>query len=221
MISAFFKTRPGWTKPFLNCNGFTLPELLIAMAISGIIIAGIVGARLGQQQQSITQQQAVDMQQTVRAAMFLMTSEMRLAGFDPDGNANVGILTAGDLNSAGDTFSFSYIADWDGIDNDDDGAIDESGELATLTYTLEDHDGDGDNDITIDYGSGAVILAENISNLTFVYQDSDNAVTAVPDDIRSIQITVTAITDTGQLNYLAGNNTRSLTSTVKLRNQGL
>ena len=66
-----------------NHKGVTLIELLVAMAAGTILMAAIYGAYQGQQKAFVNQQLMVDMQQNVRAAMLLMTREIRMTGYDP------------------------------------------------------------------------------------------------------------------------------------------
>ena len=77
-----------------NHKGVTLIELLVAMAAGTILMAAIYGAYQGQQKAFVNQQLMVDMQQNVRAAMLLMTREIRMTGYDPaaaDGIDNDGL----------------------------------------------------------------------------------------------------------------------------------
>lgn len=200
-----------------NTKGFTLIELLIAVVIFGAVISGIVASRIRQQDQGITQQQAVEMQQNVRAVIYLMSRELRMAGFNPHYQKyDTGVTVA-----SPNTLSFTLVASDDGDNNDGDGETDEDGELETVTYAFQDSDGDGDNDITVDYnGGGAQLISENIQNLVFSYFDETGAVTADPEEVRSIQIAITATTDIGELARSATNNTRSLSTLVYLRNLG-
>ena len=62
-------------------HGLTLIELLIAMVISGILIAAIYRTFIGQQKIYTVQEQVVDMQQNVRGAINRMMREVRMAGF--------------------------------------------------------------------------------------------------------------------------------------------
>ena len=97
--------------PVKNHDGFTLTELMIAVGISGIILAAIFITFTSQQKSQFTQQLVVDMQQNTRAALFMMQREIRMAGFDPtwdDGN--------------GDGEDDNRVSD--GIDNDCDGLSD-------------------------------------------------------------------------------------------------
>jgi type IV pilus assembly protein PilW len=72
-----------------DSGGFTLIELMIAIAIAAILVSAIYVSVISQQKTQFTQQLVVDMQQNARAALFLMQREIRMAGFDPtwdDGN---------------------------------------------------------------------------------------------------------------------------------------
>jgi type IV pilus assembly protein PilW len=66
-----------------NHRGFTLIELMVAIAIGSMVLAGIYSAFVMQQRSQISEQVAVDMQQTLRAAIYLMERDIRMAGFDP------------------------------------------------------------------------------------------------------------------------------------------
>ncbi len=201
-----------------NSQGFSLMELMIAIAIFSIIVALIVTSKVGQQDQSITQVQAVEMQQSVRSVMFQMKRELRRAGFNPfPTNYNSGILSA-----TATSISFTAVASDNGEDDDNDGTTDEDGELETITFALADSDGDGDFDITASYdGGGAQVIAENVQNLNFTYFDSAGNITAVLNNIRSVQINVTTTTDVDELVRDTDNSTRRLTTTVYMRNMGL
>ena len=64
-----------------GCKGLTLIELLVAMAISSILIAAIYRTFIGQHKTYTVQEQVVDMQQNVRVAINRMMREIRMAGF--------------------------------------------------------------------------------------------------------------------------------------------
>jgi type IV pilus assembly protein PilW len=167
----------------LNNRGFTLAELLVGLFISGVVMTTILSAYYSQKKSYAVQDQLAAMVQNLRAAMDSMAREIRIAGYDPTGLANAGIVVA-------DTTSITVTEDLDG-----DGAIagDES-----ITYALADSDGDGDTDLE----RNSNLIAENIDALNFVYMDTDNNQTAVPSKIRSVQITMVAKTARGDLGYV-------------------
>jgi type IV pilus assembly protein PilW len=65
----------------MNRKGITLIELLVALTISGMLVAGIYRTFVSQQHTFTVQEQVVDMQQNVRLAINRMTRELRMAGF--------------------------------------------------------------------------------------------------------------------------------------------
>ncbi len=224
------------SKVKINNLGFTIIEVLVAMAITTIVSVGIFSAYQNQQKAHRAQQQVAEMQQNLRAAFYIMVNEIRMAGFDPDGTNDAGIINAGDGSDSSNRLIFNFIADNDGVDNHDidsdfddsnglvdkgDGNVDEPGELKYIEYYLYDSTDDADTDID-DLGrrNGATMdpIAGNIQNLQFIYLDQNGAATANIQDMRSVQITMTAIPDPSSQFITNG---RTLTSIVKCRNLGL
>jgi prepilin-type N-terminal cleavage/methylation domain-containing protein len=66
---------------FKKAKGITLIELLIALVISSILIAGVYRTFIQQQKSYATQEQVADMQQNVRVAINRMMREIRMTGF--------------------------------------------------------------------------------------------------------------------------------------------
>ncbi len=62
-------------------KGITLIELLVALVISAILVGAIYRTFIGQQKTYTVQEQVVDTQQNVRAAINRMIGEVRMAGF--------------------------------------------------------------------------------------------------------------------------------------------
>ena len=204
----------------LNNKGFTLAELLVGLFVSGIVMTTILSAYYTQNKTYVVQDQLAAMVQNLRAAMDIMIREARMAGYDPTGTANAGIVVANPT-------SLTITEDMDG-----DGSItgDES-----ITYSLADSDADGDNDLE----RNSNLIAENIDALDFVYLDENDASTTTLSEIQSIQITMVAKTqkvDQGYHDTITYTNQggspifgppndsfrrRTLTAEVKCRNLGL
>ncbi|MCK4508535.1 MAG: prepilin-type N-terminal cleavage/methylation domain-containing protein [Desulfuromonadales bacterium] len=195
-------------------QGFTLVELMVALAIAGIALALVSGFFISQSKIFTTQHQIVELQQSLRVRMFLMEREIRQAGYNPGG-----------LTEA--------TADSDGIDNNCDGTTDEIDDTATLfvdesesigfqvalastvTFSL-DKDGDGTacgekerityalNGTTLER-NGRPLIA-NIEVLNFVYLDKNSAVATSIGDILSVQIAIIGRTKKEDPSY---NNTKS------------
>ncbi len=78
-------------KFFRNQKGLTLIEILIALAISAFVMAGIYSTFNSQYKSYMIQERIVAMQQNLRAGFYQLERNIRLAGFDPTGNAGAGI----------------------------------------------------------------------------------------------------------------------------------
>ena len=170
-----------------NENGFTLVELLVAMAISVIVMASIGYVYYTQQKSYVAQEQISSMQQNLRAAMYYMEREIRMAGFDPTEDAGAGINIA---NNA----ELEFTVDYNGNGTCTAGETNEQ-----IRYHLTN---DADDDGIADgspcnlgretWGGGLQTVAENIDALDFVYLDADGNITGTIADIRSVQVTIVA-----------------------------
>ncbi len=175
-------------------------ELLAAIFIVAILMAGLYSVFVSQQVAFSAQEQIAEMNQNIRAVMDLMTREIRLAGYKRAGATFNGISTA-------QPSTIRILAD-----------LDQNGDtLAT------------NEDITYSYDAGTMQIwrnavdypiAENITNLTFVYTLADGTTTNNPTDltaIRKVTLSITARTaypDSATGHY----RTITLTSDVTPRN---
>jgi len=179
-------------------QGFTLVELLVAMAIALVVIGSISSAFVSQRKTFASQEQINEMIQSARAAMDIISRELKMGGYDPTGAGIVGVPYS--------STQLQVVADLNG-----DGDTSDSNESITYTY-------DGTNfQIDRNTGGGSQPLAENIQSFTFTYWEGDGAteVTASGDegDIRQIEITVTARTAQPDPDYSANSGYRTFTLT--------
>jgi len=214
-------------------KGFTLVELMVTMAIMAVVMAGVYSAYYSQQQSYIVQEQVSEMQQNLRGAMYFMAKEIRMAGCNPTGSADAGIVTAGS-----NTINFTMDTRGQDIDDPPNGNVTNPNE--NITYILYDSDGDGTNDaLGRDTGTGNRLVAQNVDALDFVYLDEDGNVTASLLQIRTVQITIVARTgradrgyrDTASYTNLQGTQIlappndnfrrKRLATNIKCRNLGL
>jgi type IV pilus assembly protein PilW len=160
-----------------NHKGYTIIELLAAILISGVVMAGLYAVFFSQQTAFSAQEQVAEMTQNIRAALDLMTREVRLAGYKTSTSTFNGIATA-------TSTSIQVLAD-----------LNQDGDTS-----------DTDEDITYSYNAGtlqicrngtSLPIADNITALSFTYTLADGSVTsspANPADIRKISVSITART---------------------------
>jgi type IV pilus assembly protein PilW len=178
-------------------KGFTLLELLIAMGIAIIIMAGIYTTYVSQQKSYKITEQVSSLQQNVRAAMHLMERDIRMAGYDPRRTGDFGFGSIAATTTI--TFTMDTVTE--------NGARD-SGETITYFY-------DSANKILkrdAGTGAGRQPLAENIQEFTFYYRAESGTTTTDPSAVRAVDITLRA---------KDGDHERSLTTRVRCRNMGL
>lgn len=184
-------------------TGFTLVELLVAMALSLVVLTSVSSAFISQRKTYDAQEQMTELIQGTRGVIEIITREVKLAGFNPTGSTTlVGIPYS--------TTQLEIRADLDG-----DGTAIASDTNELIIYT---HDG---TNLEIDRDAGqafsyAKLLAENIESFTFDYLDGDGNATTTTADIRMVEITITARTAKPDPNYAqnSGYRTYTLTSTV-------
>lgn len=202
----------------MDNTAFTLLEMMVAMTIFTIIMAGVMAAFHEQLRLHSRQQEVSGMQQNARTAMYFMARELMMAGFDPIGTAGTGIKPVAGRHDAV-TLSMDVTGgEADGVDNDGDGKEDNHQEEAfgdgkaddsneVITYALEN------GQLTRAASGGPPqSLAENIEVLDVEYfglnplephcdddchLDIDQAA-ADPDAIRFVQISI--ITRSGKEN---------------------
>ena len=188
------KARQVQIPPTKGQMGFSLIEILVALAISSIVMTAIYTTFASQQRAYVAQDQIAEMQQNLRGALYLLQREIRLAGHDPSRAAAAQILEAEvnrihfTMDIHGDTVGSG--PDGDAGDRDED-----------ITYSLFDCNGDGIMDLRrtdatlVPVNASAPVehmLAENIDALDFVYLDKDGVPTAVAAEVRSVQIALVA-----------------------------
>ena len=169
-------------------RGYTILELLVAMAISGIFMGTIYSAYISQQRSTLGHEQVSAMQRNLRSAMYYMEKEIRMAGCDPTGRTNAVIIQAN-----------ASLMEFTG-DIDADGTI---GTDEHITYSI----------LNNNLVKNGTIIGENIDALNFVYLDgasppnalnpgqTDVSVSSIPD-IQSVQVTVLARTGKEDLHYV-------------------
>jgi len=195
-------------------SGVTLIELLIAMALSGIILGTIAGIFIIQRKTYDTQEQITEIIMTARAATDMITREVRMAGYyNPIGGTEMQRSDPIKTNFVGIPYApkqLQIISDLN-----DDGST--TGPNENITYAYYDKT----NQIKRKTGKGYFQpFSENIEEFKFDYLDSAGNATTSTADIRQIKITITARTSKPDPDYSANGGFRKYTliSTITPRN---
>lgn len=103
-------------------HGFTLVEMLVALAILGVLGAGLVVLWNAQNRAYARQSDALVAAQAVQAGMDMWAREIRNAGLDPYGRAGSG-LTVATRDSVGWTADLNGDGDVDDLGREGDEAV--------------------------------------------------------------------------------------------------
>jgi prepilin-type N-terminal cleavage/methylation domain-containing protein len=202
-------------RPPAGRGGFSMTELIVALAIAAIAAVGIYSVYISQQKASTSQRLQNDLQNDLRFAMDYMKNELFLAGFG----------AVDDLQpvsqALANTITFEYR---DENHTPSDVAY---GQNIQVTYSLA---GNNLTRTVYEYNTGTTnfdilasqVLSKNVTALAFSYRTSDDQAyvigTNTPDEIRTVRISLTgrsrrADPFTGQ--------TRSLTLTGEVKSRNL
>lgn len=209
--------------PIRSSFGFTLTEVLVVIGMIAILTPALY-VTFNRLLRSYTTENAVGgIQQTARYAIEYMVRDIRMAGFDPLGEAEAGIEEAINIPDPADP---TTIRQWIRFttDLDGDGDIAEDS-FEQITYRYDP--GNLELVQVLDEGSATPssgTLVENVTNLSFRFFDDDNneVIPATPtdatvDDIRVVQIDLTVEEPAG----IVGQRDRSYRSQVRIRNADL
>jgi len=190
----------GDAKPMKAMQGFTLIELMVAMAIFAIIMTAIYETYFYQQKSYLKQEQVVDMQQGMRAGMFFMKKDIRMAGYDPSGKA-ASMITVAKVGE------FAFETDVNG-----NGAIGDTNRESIRYALTSDSNGDGlaDNlrcNLGREYGGGGGLqpVTESVDALEFCYVLNNGRVTTAPSDpadVRAVIVSMLARTESRVKGYV-------------------
>lgn len=177
--------------------GYTLVELMVAVALTGIVTMSIYKSYISVSTSYDVQDQVVEVQQNARVAMDRMVREIRLAGCDPQLSDVPTFLQVDDSTVRFTMDIAGGGSKTDHLDNDIDGFVDEDDEA----YMSDGDVDDAGEDITYSLvgeelkrtstaGGTAQVVIENVNALRFIYYDKDYAITADPAKVRIVQIAV-------------------------------
>ena len=209
-------------------QGFTLTELLVAMAMVGIVMAAVYSTYKSQQDTYVAQEQVAEMQQNLRASLYQLARDLRMAGFNPTRSPNVaGFVAAGELpDDPGTETSTTPISLAFTIDKDRNGSVNADDPTEQIAYKFNNTDATLERFMydTTDGNWKWRTVADNIQDVDFVYLDGDGnpvdptTATNLPS-IRSVEISIVARTKEKDRN-LHDYRRRTLTTAILCRNMG-
>lgn len=195
--------------PYLR-RGFSLVELLIAMAVGMVVLGAMYSVFTIQNKTLKNQEEIVAMQQNVRAGMDMMAREIGMAGYDPAGVNKDASSVNNFISVPVSDAQLQIRADLDG-----DGAIDATSQ-ENVIYVFDTVN----NRITRNIGAGAQAFVENVNGFTFAYRDENDGPATTSASVRQVRITITGRTAKPDPTYNAngGYRTYTLTSVIWPRN---
>ena len=195
-------------------------ELLVVLAVSSILLSLMYQVYRSQLKTHTTQQELVEMQQNMRAVLYLMEREVRMAGHGPNGGVADPAITTAQIDNiafAMDLTGGTSLEPCDGDTGDPGERINYFIDAVTGALVRNAADGNGNQ----------VLLPDrDITLLTFVYKDTNGVTldddgagnlttTASLQAIRSVEIILDANIGT---TAMVEPHAMQLRSEVKIRN---
>lgn len=190
-------------------GGFTLIELMVAIAMGLVVLASVATTFTSQTRAYSAQEQINQMEQNLRGALDIMAREIKMAGYKPNGGTLTGVVS---YSSTGLTIQ----ADIDG-----NGSVCTAGTMSSVVcntaYEQIAYAYDSANKkITRQVADGSVTtLAENISAFSMTYYQAQSGATASTatsaTNIRQIAISMTGITAKPDPSYTTNGGYRTVT----------
>jgi len=171
----------------IDRQGLTLTELMISLAIFGVIMGVLFGFLVGARNSYSETRERAQYQQSMRAVISLITREVRSAGCDPNdaGFDKFALADAGQLQVRMDLNGDLDFADIGPDEN--------------VSYTF------AAGNLTRDNGNGPQVILRGVQAFTFTYFDEvGNQLAGVPlspanrDLVRFVGINIQGQTDQGE-----------------------
>jgi len=158
-------------------KGFTLTELMIAMAIGALVLAGIYASHSMQQKTYRNESMILNAQQNVRGALHMVQTDLMLAGYDRSGSGNFGVVSITNING---NSAVRFTSDTGAGGNAENGIVDNNETIEYSMFDSPDTSRTGVFDLAREIvppgGADArVLLAEGIEAFAVAYAYDSNA----------------------------------------------
>lgn len=194
-----------------NKRGFTAIELLVSLAILSIALTSIYSMYMSFIRTCTKEGAKIRVQQNVRSGLDMMIRDIRLAGLDPEATGDFGIVAISPQR-------IQFTADLDMDGEVDDADATDGIDTPDMEHMAYEYDGNNTLRMFLYKANGDPetdeILAENVTDLTFTYYDSNDDTTSDLDAIRTVDIRMTVEKSAGR----DGQVSRTLIKRVKCRN---
>lgn len=144
-----------------NKNGFSLIELMIAMAIFSVVIAAIYGVYISTNKTITTQNAVAGVQQNTRSALEVMVRDIRMAGYNIE---NLGLAKDEGIEISDDNARITIRADMPAFKQV---TYERAGDELRRIRTNDPDDPDD---------AEVAVIIDNVSDLTFRFGGSDTSV---------------------------------------------
>ena len=200
-------------KPGFWIRGFTLVEMMVALAVASIVLAVIFGVYAGLMRSYTTQNVAAEVQQAVRAGIDYMAEDIMMAGFNPRAGSFIAFEEAGSTRIRV--------------------RFDRNSNLEEVTPDFQDiayEYNAGDNRVDQTEAGSTQAYIDNVTDLTFIYRNAagEDLINDLgkPDplssdldraEIRTVEISITVQEPAGRGKMV----NRTYATRVGCRNMGL
>ncbi len=159
-------------KAWRPASGFSLAELLVSLAVLGLVLAGVFALLHSGVRAYSWGAARLEAQRSARVALERMVKELREAGYDPTGAGIAPIVAA-----TPDLVAFQR-------DLNGNGVVDPTRER--VTFLLRS----GESVLRRDAGGGAQPIIEGVRRFTLTYVDRSGAPTTDPARIARVRISL-------------------------------
>ena len=195
----------------INKKGFTAVEMLVSLAILSITLGSIYSLYMSFIRTCTKEGVKINVQQGVRSSLDMMIRDIRLAGLDPTGTDDFGIIAVTPRR-----ILFTADRDMDGeLDDADATFVIDDSDMEFMAY---EYDGNSSVRMSLYKADGSLeisdTMVENVTDLSFAYFNSEANTTSVVDDIRTVEIRMTIQKPSGRDDQVS----RTLIKRVECRN---
>jgi prepilin-type N-terminal cleavage/methylation domain-containing protein len=187
-------------------NGFTITEVLVAMVIASVLITAVYQTFHSQQRSYTVQSEAAAMEQNLRSGLYLLTRELRSAGYNPTQATTSDFRFVTSFPPTNNLFVINYATDHSMVaftlDTDGSGAIEPNkNEQIAYRFNSAQKTLERFNDTQANPTKKWETVASDIDAVCFTYFDQNTHITTDPTRIEYVEISLLARTQKQDSKY--------------------